>query len=151
LNSLKDLFGFCSSFSPPINTNIPGTQLHNGIPYVKLNSEYRDSLRKSWTNNPNKLYLESCFDPRLDVNLAKDFNITGLCPIVKATQDDLFILRDANDQHYLWDAWTGKLSVFHDTWTKGFASKEELVSNIVCNMTWAEMDTETIYRPRLSD
>jgi hypothetical protein len=122
-------------------------ECHNGIPYVKLNGEYHHCLRESWTNDPNKLYLEICFDPQLDVNLANDFNIDGLCPVVKAINGDRFILRDAQERYYLWDAWNGNLQRFWDTWTEGYSSKEQLVANLVCNMTWAEMNTDIIHSP----
>ncbi|USP74396.1 tetratricopeptide repeat protein 1 [Curvularia clavata] len=145
LSLLQGIFCFSSPPPSPTDTDIPETERHNGIPYVKLNSEYHHCLRKSWTNDPKELYLEYCFDPRLDINLAKDFNVDGLCPVVRAINDDRFILRDANKQYYLWDAWSGKLLRFWETWTEGFASKEELVSGLVCNITWAEMETDVIH------
>lgn len=98
LSLLKGVFDFSVPLPPPTDTDAPETERHNGIPYVKLNGEYHHCLRKTWTNDPYKLYLESCFDPRLDINLAKDFNIDGLCPVVKAINGDRFILRDANKQ-----------------------------------------------------
>ncbi|RAR06592.1 tetratricopeptide repeat protein 1 [Stemphylium lycopersici] len=156
LDVMKSLLGFSSPPSPPhaLSTptaDEPDSDYHNGIPYVKLNSEFRDCLRKQWTNDPNQLYLGCCFDPKLDINLAKDFNIEGLCPVVKATDGDRFILRDAKARYYLWDAWDGRLLRFRDSWTEGFTSKELLVSNLVCNMTRAEMDTDDIYKERLVD
>lgn len=69
-----------------------------------MDGEYYHSIWQSCTNDPHKLHLENCFGSRLDMNLARDFKIDGLRPVVKAIQDDRFILRDANEQYYLWDA-----------------------------------------------
>ncbi|EUC46451.1 hypothetical protein COCMIDRAFT_25534 [Bipolaris oryzae ATCC 44560] len=126
----------------------PDTALHNGIPYISLTSAYHHTLRQSWTNDPTKLYLESCFNPHSHVNLATDYGIEGLCPVVKATEGDRFILRDGEQKYYLWDGWSGELRRFRERWTEGCRDKEEVVKGIVCEMTWAESDTEVVRRGR---
>jgi hypothetical protein len=132
----------------PSTTTDGKTYDDQGIPYVQLNEEYDSNVERSWTNDPKKLYLSACFDPKDEVIVANDYNIDGLCPVVKETKGDEFILRDDKGRWYLWDAWVGELMKFRDWWIEGFTTKEELVENLVCNMTEAQADVEFIERKR---
>lgn len=148
LNSLKSLLSPVPPSPILPSPSPPDTALHNGIPYISLTSAYHHTLRQSWTNDPTKLYLESCFDPDSPVNLATDYGIEGLCPVVKATEGDKFILRDGGGRYYLWDGWSGELRRFRERWTEGCRDKEEVVQGLVCEMTWAEADTDVVCRGR---
>lgn len=66
--------------------------------------------------------------------------------MVKATEGDKFILRDREERYYLWDGWSGELRRFRERWTEGRKDKEEVVQGLVCEMTWAEADTDVICR-----
>ncbi|CAO2650524.1 Nn.00g018160.m01.CDS01 [Neocucurbitaria sp. VM-36] len=127
---------------------LPDVQFHYGLPYVQLNDDY--NRRLCWSNEPIDLKLPSYFDPD-QLNLSKDFNVDGLCPVIKEKDSDTFILRDAKCRYYLWDEWDGHLLRFKDEWTQGFPSKKKLVMNLICNLTWAEEDTDIIYCDRLED
>jgi hypothetical protein len=131
------------------STDIPENHYYCGIPYVKLNENYDRWL--CWSNDPNRIYLATYFDPEVPENLANSYNVNGLCPVVKEDDSDIFILRDDKCRYYYWDAWEGELLRFKDEWIEGLASKKEVVEYLIIDMSWAEEESDIIYRDREID
>ncbi|KAJ4367451.1 hypothetical protein N0V83_007034 [Neocucurbitaria cava] len=128
----------------------PDVQFYHGLPYIQLSDEYNKRL--CWSNNPIDLKLPTYFNPNQELSLAKDFNVQGLCPVLTEKDDcEVFILRDAKCRYYLWDEWDGHLLRFQKKWVEGFPSKEKMIMNLICNLTWAQQDTDVISCDREED
>ncbi|KAF1911801.1 hypothetical protein BDU57DRAFT_523808 [Ampelomyces quisqualis] len=148
----------CSQKNAPLKPSIPeiwSTKAENTANptheakaprYIKLRSEYTDSL--SWTNDPRDLDLDGAFN-ELKPNLSNDFNVPGLRPILKDKYgDEMWILRDDAGVYYLWNMWEGHLARVTDKWTKGseLVSTEDIVDNILSNLSWVEDDAVTVFK-----
>jgi hypothetical protein len=81
-------------------------------------------------------------------NLSSDFHVQGLRPIVKEEDGETWILQDAKGTFYLWDAWDGHLLRVTEKWTKGpeLETVEDVVDNIVCNLSFVEDDAIKVFR-----
>ncbi|KAF1840928.1 uncharacterized protein K460DRAFT_370905 [Cucurbitaria berberidis CBS 394.84] len=124
------------------------TQDYCGHSYVHLNEDY--DRRLCWSNDPDHLYLATYFRQE-PPNLANDFKVNGLCPVVKEDDSDKFILRDAKGRYYIWDAWDGYLRRVTDIWTQGFDSQEQVIENLLIYLSWVEEEADVIYRNREED
>ena len=98
----------------------------------------------------NELYLEVYFDKEKP-NLADDYNVEGLQLVIKENDSDKFILQDAKDRFYLWDAWDCELLRVADAWTQGFKSIEQVMENLIIYMSLLERDAVAIWRDRKED
>lgn len=120
----------------------------DSLPYVQLDPEY---MRYScWTNDPNRLYLSVDFDKN-NPNLADDFNVDSLQPVVKEKVSDQFVLRHAKLRWYLWDAWEGELLRVNEMWTTGFDSNEDIVANVLSQSNFIDENAVAIWRDRKED
>jgi hypothetical protein len=81
-------------------------------------------------------------------NLSSDFHVQGLQPIVKEEDGETWILQDAKGTFYLWDAWDGHLLRVTEKWTQGpeLETVEDVVDNIVCNLSFVEDDAIKVFR-----
>jgi hypothetical protein len=67
---------------------------------------------------------------------------------VKEDDGDTWILQDTDGTYYLWDLWTGRLLKVTENWTKGpeLEKVEDVVYNILCNLSWVEDDAVKVFR-----
>ena len=77
-----------------------------------------------------------------------DFNVQGLRPILREDDSDRYILRDAEGIYYLWELWDGHLLRVGEHWVKGphLHTVEDVVGNILCELTWVEQDSQRVYK-----
>ncbi|KAJ5970780.1 uncharacterized protein N7479_000698 [Penicillium vulpinum] len=62
----------------------------------------------SWSNKPADFPLDSHFDPDRP-NIGDEFSLSGLQPVIKKKDEDLFLLKDANDDFYKWHLGDGSM------------------------------------------
>jgi hypothetical protein len=120
----------------------PGT---SDLQYVQLNPKYMANM--CWSNNPNNLYLEVYFDESKP-NLADDYGVDGLRPVIRENRSSRFILCDAKKRFYIWEEWDGRLLRVQEKYTKGFELTEEIVDNILDCISLAQFDAVAIWRNR---
>ncbi|KAF1840930.1 uncharacterized protein K460DRAFT_359473 [Cucurbitaria berberidis CBS 394.84] len=118
------------------------------LPYVALDPEAMKWL--PWSNDPANLYLSVYFNATVP-NLSAEFNVGGLRPVVKEDDSDMFILQDAKNYFYFWEAWDGRLLRVKDTWTEGFDSNEEIIENLIIYQSFVERDAVVVDNDRKED
>ncbi|OAG33908.1 hypothetical protein AYO21_11980 [Fonsecaea monophora] len=79
--------------------------------FVDLGQNYPAGY--TWSNDPKDMSLDTYFDPGKS-NLADEFAIDGLRPILKDTNSEMYLLTANNAKFYLWAADDGRLFVFKD-------------------------------------
>jgi hypothetical protein len=79
--------------------------------YVDLGPKFSKDL--TWSNDPSDLMLETYFDQD-EPNLATDFNIDGLKPIIRQKGGNTFLLVDAQNRYYIWNRWDEDLFRLQD-------------------------------------
>lgn len=118
--------------------------------YVKLKPSYAQDL--TWSNDPGDLDLYGAFR-KGKPNLASDFRVKGLRPILKEKDGDWYLLMDAKD-YYLWDPWDGHLlrvsdeivNEDNDDPYEGLEGVEKAVHNIISGLYWALKDAQAVFR-----
>jgi hypothetical protein len=60
----------------------------------------------------------------------------------------MWILQDTQGVYYLWYMWEGVLTRIMEEYTKGpeLKSVEDVVHNILCNLSWVEDDAVRVYK-----
>ncbi|KAH8724862.1 hypothetical protein GQ44DRAFT_826999 [Phaeosphaeriaceae sp. PMI808] len=74
--------------------------------FENLQDPYFDN--SNWTNTKSELDLDTYFHP-LRPNLAKDFGVQGLRPVIREPEIDDFLLIDDNNKFYTWNPNDGRL------------------------------------------
>jgi hypothetical protein len=114
--------------------------------FIKLDPMFTKKL--TWSNDPRELDLYGAFKEGKP-NLSSDFNVPGLRPILKEKHgDELWILQDTYGVYYLWYMWEGHLTRITEEYTQGpeLSSVEDVIHNILCNLSWVEDDAVTVYK-----
>lgn len=72
-------------------------------PSVPISKPVKVDLPKhcTWTNEAARLALTTYFDPTLP-NLSSDFGLNSLQPVIRDTEDDVFLLQDGEGKFYQW-------------------------------------------------
>jgi hypothetical protein len=94
--------------------------------------------------------VKTYFD-RSKPNLSNDYEVVGLKPDVKEISKDRFILRDARERFYLWDAWDCELLWVPNEYSEGFMPTEEIVDNIILYKSYTEEEAIAVWRNRKDD
>jgi len=95
--------------------------------YVDLGPKFAKDF--TWSNDPNDLMLVTYFGQN-EPNLATDFNIDGLKPIVREKDGDTFLLVDAQNRYYIWNRWEGDLFRLKNLGT-GKESVDDVVQKVM--------------------
>lgn len=79
----------------------------------------------TWTNDAMELELTTYFDPNKP-NLATDFGLDSLRPVIRDTEGDIFLLQDGSGRFYEWNSWSGEM-----WWLQEAIDTQEIVTAIM--------------------